>query len=125
LALVALVALVVLLAVVLLAQIVFLAVLPPQVVDTEAVALFRAVEMVALLGAVVAEQRGLGLERLGKVITVELPLPLHLLPLAVAVVLVLLEHLRFRETLVEMAEQVLLQVFQALQFNMQVVEGEA
>jgi len=125
LALVALVALVVLLAVVLLAQIVFLAVLLPQAVDMGAVALLQVVEMVALLGAVVAEHQEVELERLGKVITVGLPLPLRLLPLAVAVVLVLLEYLQLPETMVEVGAQVLLQVFQALQFNMQAVVEEA
>jgi hypothetical protein len=83
------------------------------------------VEMAALLGAVVAEQRDMELERLGKVITVGPPLPLHLLPLAVAAVLVLLEYLRVQETLVEVGAQVLFQVFQEPQFNMQAVAEEA
>jgi hypothetical protein len=85
----------------------------------------QAVEMVALPGAMVAEQREAELQRLGKVITVGLPLPLHLLPLAVVAVQVLLDDLQPQETLGEMVAQVLLQVFQALQFNMQAVVEEA
>jgi hypothetical protein len=89
------------------------------------VVLFQAVEMVALLGAVVAEHRDLELERLGKAILVGLPLPLHLLPLAAVAVLVLLESLRLQRTLVGAAAQVLFQVFQEPQFNMQAVVEEA
>jgi hypothetical protein len=90
-----------------------------------AAVLFQAVEMVALPGAMVAEQREAELQRLGKVITVGLPLPLHLLPLVVAAGQVLLDDLQPQETLGEMVAQVLLQVFQALQFNMQAVVEEA